>query len=288
MVKCQSLASGVRTAGKYFQGSLIERLRMVWTYGFTGHFIIHNPEGGHLTLHMQEGVIRHLVEVRGGSGDAVEVANPESRILEALSWKKAANEWVHHAPPTAETLSLDPKGIIEVVERLESRRETQRWGYETCKLTSRGKGFHLPMTFEFTFPNGEVSEMAVDKETTVIGRGQTCDVQLETESISREHAFLRVTREGLAIQDNGSTNRVRLNGEVLPPGVFFPFEIGDILWVGEVQMRVAQDDRRLHAGRQVKAREDLRLMKRKPCFLELPAAVEAPVHVPEAPPGTEG
>jgi hypothetical protein len=49
----------------------------------------------------------------------------------------------------------------------------------------------------------------------VIGRSRDCDVVLEDAGISRRHAQLLPTREGWTIEDLGSTNGVRLNGEEL-------------------------------------------------------------------------
>ncbi|HSZ70851.1 MAG TPA: DUF3662 and FHA domain-containing protein [Solirubrobacteraceae bacterium] len=49
----------------------------------------------------------------------------------------------------------------------------------------------------------------------VIGRSRDCDVVLEDAGVSRRHAQLLPTGEGWTIEDLGSTNGVRLNGEEL-------------------------------------------------------------------------
>jgi len=49
----------------------------------------------------------------------------------------------------------------------------------------------------------------------VIGRSRDCDIVLDDAGVSRRHAQLNPTATGWAIEDLGSTNGVRLNGEQL-------------------------------------------------------------------------
>jgi hypothetical protein len=67
-----------------------------------------------------------------------------------------------------------------------------------------------------------------------IGRSRDCDIVLEDSSISRRHAELRPGGEGWTIEDLGSTNGVRLNGNT----VHGPQEVrtGDRIEIGSTEM----------------------------------------------------
>jgi hypothetical protein len=67
-----------------------------------------------------------------------------------------------------------------------------------------------------------------------IGRSRDCDIVLEDSSVSRRHAELRPGGEGWTIEDLGSTNGVRVNGNT----VHAPQEVrtGDRIEIGSTEM----------------------------------------------------
>jgi hypothetical protein len=67
-----------------------------------------------------------------------------------------------------------------------------------------------------------------------IGRSRDCDIVLEDSSISRRHAELRPGGQGWVIEDLGSTNGVRVNGNT----VHGPQEVctGDRIEIGSTEM----------------------------------------------------
>lgn len=67
-----------------------------------------------------------------------------------------------------------------------------------------------------------------------IGRSRDCDIVLEDSSISRRHAELRPGDQGWVIEDLGSTNGVRVNGNT----VHSPQEVrtGDRIEIGSTEM----------------------------------------------------
>ncbi|MFZ1925185.1 MAG: FHA domain-containing protein, partial [Solirubrobacteraceae bacterium] len=67
-----------------------------------------------------------------------------------------------------------------------------------------------------------------------IGRSRDCDIVLEDSSISRRHAELRPAGQGWVIEDLGSTNGVRVNGNT----VHSPQEVrtGDRIEIGSTEM----------------------------------------------------
>ncbi len=68
----------------------------------------------------------------------------------------------------------------------------------------------------------------------VIGRSRDCDIVLEDAGISRRHANVRAGGEGWTIEDLGSTNGVRVNGEQVH-GVH-PLRLGDRIELGSTEM----------------------------------------------------
>jgi predicted component of type VI protein secretion system len=67
-----------------------------------------------------------------------------------------------------------------------------------------------------------------------LGRSRDCDIVLEDSSISRRHAELRPGSQGWVIEDLGSTNGVRVNGNT----VHGPQEVrtGDRIEIGSTEM----------------------------------------------------
>lgn len=51
---------------------------------------------------------------------------------------------------------------------------------------------------------------------TLVGRSPYCSLVLSDPLISRQHAAFRVTSSGLTVQDLGSRNGTRVNGELVP------------------------------------------------------------------------
>jgi len=53
------------------------------------------------------------------------------------------------------------------------------------------------------------------REETLIGRSSRSDIQIDQESVSRNHAAITNTREGVRIRDTGSTNGTFINDELV-------------------------------------------------------------------------
>src|SRR5690606_26580355 len=56
----------------------------------------------------------------------------------------------------------------------------------------------------------------------VIGRQQDCDIAVPSEEISRRHAQVKPTSDGLAVEDLGSSNGTFINGNRVQQGVMKP------------------------------------------------------------------
>jgi pSer/pThr/pTyr-binding forkhead associated (FHA) protein len=59
-------------------------------------------------------------------------------------------------------------------------------------------------------------ELAIDRSWMVIGRGRSADIVIAEPTISRAHAVIGYEDEEFFVQDLGSTNGTRVNGERRP------------------------------------------------------------------------
>ncbi|MCG7900592.1 MAG: FHA domain-containing protein [Candidatus Thiodiazotropha lotti] len=73
----------------------------------------------------------------------------------------------------------------------------------------------------------------VDKRL-LIGRDATCDVCLGDRSVSRHHATLLRVFRGFSIEDEGSTNGTRVNGDVITKRFL---KHGDLIEIGKYNLR---------------------------------------------------
>ena len=71
-----------------------------------------------------------------------------------------------------------------------------------------------------------------------IGRMHTCDIVIEDESVSRLHAAVVMTPQGLVIEDLGSRNRTKVTGRALSRGESAPLQVGTVVEVGYATMFV--------------------------------------------------
>jgi len=74
------------------------------------------------------------------------------------------------------------------------------------------------------------------KTTLSIGCSPGCDVQINDQSISKEHAFLERQGAGHGLQDNDSTTGTQLNEELLAPGETRELRSGDTISLGYVDL----------------------------------------------------
>jgi predicted component of type VI protein secretion system len=81
--------------------------------------------------------------------------------------------------------------------------------------------------------------IAVDKPIILVGRHPDCDVQLESQKVSRRHCCVAQVHGEVVVRDLGSTNGIRLNGSVVQEARLAP---GDELAIGNVRFRLEQDE----------------------------------------------
>ena len=78
-------------------------------------------------------------------------------------------------------------------------------------------------------------EVPLDRDWLVIGRGRTADLVIAEPTISRAHAAIGCDAEGFFMQDLGSTNGTKVNGQRSP---LARLTDGDELQLGKLQLRI--------------------------------------------------
>lgn len=66
-----------------------------------------------------------------------------------------------------------------------------------------------------------------------VGRSQLCDVVLEDPTVSSQHALIRWQDGVWEIEDNGSTNGIKINGHAVQQT---PFQHDDVLSIGSIKL----------------------------------------------------
>lgn len=72
-----------------------------------------------------------------------------------------------------------------------------------------------------------------------VGRGRQARVRVNDVQVSREHCRIEATPGGLVLRDAGSTGGTYVNGERITE---YPLHLGDIIAIGQTQLRVAEAD----------------------------------------------
>lgn len=81
--------------------------------------------------------------------------------------------------------------------------------------------------------NGDVQIFPLNRPKIIIGSGESSDIVLKTEGVSRKHVFVLVEDDQYFVVDQGSTNGTFINEERLQPGKkveftsFFPVRLGE-------------------------------------------------------------
>ena len=78
-------------------------------------------------------------------------------------------------------------------------------------------------------------EVPLDRDWMVIGRGRSADLVIAEPTISRAHAAIGWDAEGFFMQDLGSTNGTKVNGQRAP---LARLKDGDDLQLGKLQLRI--------------------------------------------------
>ena len=83
-------------------------------------------------------------------------------------------------------------------------------------------------------------EFSVSAPSSLIGRSSNCDFQIDKDSLSREHARIAITKDGLTLEDLHSTNGTFVNErQIFEKTAIKP---GDILRFGQEEFSIQRKD----------------------------------------------
>jgi len=75
-----------------------------------------------------------------------------------------------------------------------------------------------------------------------IGRGPNCDLVVDHRSVSRVHAKLHAVSGRFWIEDLGSSNGTRVQGEQIAPGTRAAIGYGDVVEIGDTLLTLLEGD----------------------------------------------
>jgi pSer/pThr/pTyr-binding forkhead associated (FHA) protein len=78
-------------------------------------------------------------------------------------------------------------------------------------------------------------DIVLDQEMVVVGRHPSCDARLDSPRLSRHHCCLMIEEGEIVVQDLGSTNGIRINGQRVKTGCL---RVGDVLSIAHFRYRV--------------------------------------------------
>jgi pSer/pThr/pTyr-binding forkhead associated (FHA) protein len=64
--------------------------------------------------------------------------------------------------------------------------------------------------------------ISLEKEMTLIGRNEECEIRLDHKSVSKQHCLLVKTDGLILVRDLGSTNGTRVNGQRIRRAALLP------------------------------------------------------------------
>ena len=88
-------------------------------------------------------------------------------------------------------------------------------------------------------PQGEPFERRVEADSVVLGRGLDCDLSIADPFLSRRHARLVESGSGWRVEDLGSRNGTRVNGELVEGSR--PIAVGDVIEISGCRIEVLSD-----------------------------------------------
>ena len=90
-------------------------------------------------------------------------------------------------------------------------------------------------TLRVTTPDGQVREYPLDVATVVVGRSDGNGVVIDHVSVSRRHAQLHLTAEGVAVEDLGSANGTFVGSQRIAANTVTKVEEGQSIRFGDVE-----------------------------------------------------
>ncbi|MBK7902961.1 MAG: FHA domain-containing protein [Proteobacteria bacterium] len=123
---------------------------------------------------------------------------------------------------------------VELHQHVEAMQAIRRDIHQVALQTRKHEGETRLRTLTRDDAEGVVH--LLNKSSISIGRGRECDIRLQSGSVSRYHAVLRVSHDAVIFEDMNSTNGCFVNGRRIKRQLL---KDGDKLKVGAVPLRFA-------------------------------------------------
>ncbi len=121
---------------------------------------------------------------------------------------------------------------VELHQHVEALQAIRRDIHQVALETRKNEGKTLLRTLTRDDAEGVVH--LLNKSSISIGRGHDCDIRLQSSSVSRYHAVLKISRDAVICEDMNSTNGCFVNGRRVTRQLL---KDGDMLKVGAVPLR---------------------------------------------------
>jgi chromosome segregation ATPase len=121
---------------------------------------------------------------------------------------------------------------VELHQHVEAMQAIRRDIHQVALQTRKHEGGTLLRTLTRDDAEGVVH--LLNKSSISIGRGHECDIQLQSSSVSRYHAVLRISHDAVIFEDMNSTNGCFVNDRRITRKLL---KDGDMLKVGAVPLR---------------------------------------------------
>jgi chromosome segregation ATPase len=148
-------------------------------------------------------------------------------MLEQVRWELAAKQ-LEQGASARQVEALQ----VELHQHVEAMQAIRRDIHQVALQTRKNEGETLLRTLTRDDAEGVVHLLS--KSSISIGRGSECDIQLQSGSVSRYHAVLRISHDAVIFEDMNSTNGCFVNGRRIKRQLL---KDGDRLKVGAVPLR---------------------------------------------------
>ena len=96
---------------------------------------------------------------------------------------------------------------------------------------------------------GKLQLLELTQNVTEVGRSEEMGLVLPNISVSRHHARFRTDGDSIRVEDVGSQNGLRINGDKLEPNAGKDLDIGDVVSIGKFEFTLLDPKERFYKGR---------------------------------------
>jgi hypothetical protein len=143
---------------------------------------------------------------------------------------------LHRKPQESLTKLIDAlrhRGVVTITPRRSIPLAPASGNWQLVGRSPKGKPFQLVL-------KGSMFEHNAGR--LVVGRAHDlCHLEINDETVSRQHAHIRLSSSGFTVADRNSSNGTAVNGQFgRRPFEEMPFKLGDTLTLGEVKLDFRQ------------------------------------------------